>query len=84
MDSYAIRRNSERNFTVTVKSPANLKWKPLESDGISIIDNQTKLNSDGKDYSWTLEVEKPGYYEFNMIHQGVDGVFKRFVIPIKA
>lgn len=84
MDSYEIRKDGDRCFTVTVTSPKNLEWKPLDSDGICIVNNNCTTNGDGKNYTWTLEVEKPGFYQLRMIHQSLDGVFKKIVIPIVA
>ncbi|HJJ48712.1 MAG TPA: hypothetical protein O0X39_06990 [Methanocorpusculum sp.] len=84
MDSYAIKKTGARRFTVTVTSPKNLRWKPLDSTGICIIRNSTTDGSSGKNYIWDLEVEKPGSYEFRMLHQGKDGVFRRLNIPIVA
>ncbi|MDO5844928.1 MAG: hypothetical protein Q4Q53_07275 [Methanocorpusculum sp.] len=84
MDSYEVRKESERCFTVTVTSPKNLEWKPLDSSGINIVNKNCTTNSNGKNYSWTLEVDEPGLYELRMIHQSFDGVFKKIVIPIIA
>ena len=84
MDSYEIHKRSERTFTVTVTSPKNLRWRPLDSEGICITDISTSFDSSGKNYTWELEVEKPGTYELKMMHQGNDGVFRRITIPIIA
>lgn len=84
MESYEVRKESDRCFTVTVTSPKSLEWKPLDSEGISIINIDCTTTDDGKNYSWTLEVDKPGLYHLKMIHQSLDGVFKKIVIPIVA
>lgn len=84
MDSYAIHKTGKRSFTVTVTSPKNLRWRPLDSEGICIVENSTSNDSNGKNYTWELEVEKPGKYEFSMMHQGIDGVFRKITIPIVA
>ena len=82
MDSYAIQKNSETSFTVIITSPHSLTWRPLDSDGISIVENDCTINENGRNYIWTVEVEKPGTYEFKILHQSGDGVYKKLVIPL--
>ncbi|HJJ28062.1 MAG TPA: hypothetical protein O0X70_01560 [Methanocorpusculum sp.] len=84
MDSYAIEKTGVRKFTVTVTSPKKLRWKPLDSTGISITSNSVTSDGSGKNYTWDIEVERPGFYELRMLKQGKDGVFHRIVIPIAA
>jgi len=84
MDSYEIQKTGERRFTVTVFSPKNLRWRPLDSTGICILSNRTSDSSNGMEYAWELEVKKPGRYEFKMMHQGKDGVFRKLIIPVIA
>jgi len=84
MDSYAIRKNGARSFTVIITSPRCLPWRPLDSDGICIVGNDCTKDENGNNYTWTIEVEKPGTYQFRMLHQSGDGVFKKLVIPVIA
>ena len=84
MNSYAIQKNDARRFTVTITSPHGLSWRPLDSDGICIIENNCIKDANGNNYTWTIEVEKPGIYEFRVLHQSIDGVFKKLIIPVIA
>lgn len=82
MDSYAIQKNSEKNFTVIITSPHSLAWRPLDSEGINIVGNDSTVDENGRNYIWTVEVDKPGTYEFRILHQSGDGVYKKLVIPL--
>jgi len=82
MDSYAIQKNSETSFTVIITSPHSLPWRPLDSEGINIVENDCRIDENGRNYIWTVEVERPGTYEFKILHQSGDGVFKKLVIPL--
>ena len=82
MDSYAIQKNSETSFTVIITSPHSLPWRPLDSEGINIVENDCMIDENGRNYIWTVEVERPGTYEFKILHQSGDGMYKKLVIPL--
>lgn len=84
MDSYVIRKNSARCFTVMVTSPGNQLWKPLDSNGLALVNEHCIPNGANLEYFWTVEAEKPGSYELRMIRQSNDGAFRKMIIPIIA
>lgn len=84
MDSYIIRKNSPTSFTVTVTSPRNQLWKTLSSDGLAVTEEKESPHGDEKEYSWTIQAERPGSYELRMLRQSYDGAFRKVVIPLNS